>query len=342
MRTSKGIFLFFTTIAIIGLFVSSLNYYVDPNCEYRCKEINLNRVSLNPYYQMAQKITAMQSAEIIEQVVVGSSRAQTTSPLWLEKITGLNTLNLAIAAADLNSNLVFVKMANSQKTLKQIIWFADYFELIGSRTNQRLQKMPALSKWVADANLPSQSILQKIRSPFGIFDHKVLEASIGILAGKHRVVLNKGAGSDIDYQKCVSDDFKGTRSFERMKNEVDVIYLNYTSRVLPPLQSEDLWSKFVGEVKQLSSEGIKVYIIINPYHPEFYRRLKIEYPEIFKRHADWANRLMKLSEVGTNIVVANYYSQGIPGDDAGPQLWDDGSHFNCLGSIRMLEPLLKQ
>ncbi|WP_374032719.1 hypothetical protein [Bdellovibrio bacteriovorus] len=131
MKSNTLKMILFLAAFIIGLMglVAGFNFAVDPMCYYRCDVIDTNRQSQNVYYQAAQIVGANPNAEV---VILGSSRGETTSALWVEEVTGLKTINLSKGGAGLLLKVSLLRTALDQKLpLKKVIWIADYFELAG-------------------------------------------------------------------------------------------------------------------------------------------------------------------------------------------------------------------
>ncbi|QDK37830.1 hypothetical protein [Bdellovibrio sp. NC01] len=96
--------------------IAVFNYSVDPLCYY-CKEISTNRSTLNRYYQVAQMIEMNPDTE---QVILGSSRGETTSPLWVQKQSNLKTLNLSAAGSEFITKKAFIDLALEKTKIREL------------------------------------------------------------------------------------------------------------------------------------------------------------------------------------------------------------------------------
>ena len=127
MKEHKYIFIFFAISALILIGVSTFNFIVDPMCYYRCEGIDPLRKTVNTYYHVGQIIKSHPETEL---VMIGSSRGETTSAIWLEKVTGLKALNLSVGGTELQAKIAFLNMALKFDSIRRVIWQADFFELI--------------------------------------------------------------------------------------------------------------------------------------------------------------------------------------------------------------------
>lgn len=330
MTAKTALFFLAGSIGAVLLAIGGFNYGVDPECYYRCEDVDASRKTLNTYYRVAQKLQAFPDTEI---VILGSSRGETTPPLWMQSVSGVRTLNLSAAGSELSTKLTFIKIAEEKTRLRKVIWFADYFELIGETVDAKLTNTPALRKYLK-GQIAAKGFQQRLKDLQSLIDHNTLEASLYFLNNQKETEINQGSGSEIDYESCLSPQFKGKETPESLQKEVALLYQNYVSRVLPPLQSQRSLEVFKSEMIALAQKKIEVVVVIPPYHPEFLRRLKIEHKDIFDRHQSWILEVLGLASKG--IQVRNYFD-GIPGDDGSPGYWNDGVHFTCRGAIQMLK-----
>ncbi|WP_415062030.1 hypothetical protein [Bdellovibrio sp.] len=330
MNAIKALGILTGSILVFMAAIAGFNFVVDSQCYYRCETIDPQRRTLNSYYRVAQRIHAFPETEV---VILGSSRGETTPPLWIESATGMKTLNLSAAGSELSSKLTFLKIAQENTKLRKVIWFADYFELISETTDAKLKNTPALRRYVGEES-SALSFRQWLRELQSLIDHNTLEASLYFLNNAEETQLNQGAGSTIDYKLCESSEFKGKETPESLAKEVELLYQNYAARVLPPSQSLKAQEQFIQEMSTLAAKGIEVIVVITPYHPTFLKRLKAEHADIYQRHLDWISKIETLSSRGVRVL--NYFA-GLPGDDGSPALWDDGVHFTCRGSMAMLK-----
>jgi hypothetical protein len=333
MAPLKAFLLLCVVAATLLIGVSTFNYHVDPMCFYQCENIDLNKSTMNTYYHIGQKIMVHPDAELI---MLGSSRGQTTPPMWVQKRTGLKTLNLSMGGAEISAKTAFLELALEKLKVKKVIWFADYFELTSEIEDSKIKNTPALRKYLS-ANSQAENISTFKNKVLSLIDHNTLEASFYALKNASKIQLDQGSGSFLDIDKCESESFKGEKSRQDMEKEKGFTYDSYTHKVLKPGQSEKAWQQFFAEMQKLSQRNIDVLILITPYNPEFLSRMKSEYPEMNSRHLKWIQRLVTLNI--PNIKVVNDFG-GIPGGNDSEKYWNDGVHFTCKGSIEMLKPNL--
>ncbi|KYG69915.1 hypothetical protein AZI85_16100 [Bdellovibrio bacteriovorus] len=333
MTSKNSIILFGLFSVLLLVLVGAINYSLDPQCYYRCETVEPSKKTLNTYYQAAQRVLAFPETELI---ILGSSRGETTPPLWIEKETGLKTLNLSVSGAELITKLTLLKIAEENAKLKKVIWLADYFDLIGESTDSKIKNTPALRKYFL-SKTTEEGVQQKIKYLQSLIDHNTLEASLHFIGNREATTISKGAGSELRITDCESEDFKGKESAESLRKEVDLLYQNYAHGVLKPLQNPDSLKIFSDEMKRLRLHDVDVIILITPYHPEFLTRLKNEYPDIFEKHQKWIKALKSLETDGIKVVDS---FQGMDEDDGSPKYWNDGVHFTCHYSIKMLSESL--
>ncbi|WP_413570348.1 hypothetical protein ACLWBD_07375 [Bdellovibrio sp. HCB117] len=334
MSSKNSIVVFGLMSILLLMLVGAINYWVDPQCYYRCETVDSSKKTLNTYYQAAQRIMAFPETEL---VILGSSRGETTSPLWIEQETGLKTLNLSVSGAELITKLTLLKIAEQNAKLKKVIWLADYFDLIGETTDSKIKNTPALRKYFLSKS-NDEGAFQKLKYLQSLVDHNTLEASLHFISNKEATKITKGAGSELNLSDCESENFAGKETPESLRKEVALLYQNYSQGVLRPSQNPDSMRTFANEMKRLKHQGIDVIILITPYHPEFLNRLKTEHVDIFERHQEWIRELKTLEVDGIKIKDA---FQGMRADDGSPKYWNDGVHFTCHYSIMMLKALLR-
>lgn len=312
-----------------------INYVVDPQCYFRCQTLSLQTKTVNAYYQVAQRILAHPQTQ---SVILGSSRGENTSPLWLEKKTGLKTLNLSAGGAELQAKLTFLKIAEKESALRQVIWMADYFELIPETTDARMKRTPALRVHLKNhkASAWGEDFLRALQ---GLIDHNTFEASIHFLSKGVSQTQTQGSGSDIDTDLCESLEFRGQETEESLKKEVNLLFQSYTQGVIKAVQSPESWKQFASEMLNLTQKKIDVFVVIAPYHPDFLERLKSEQAQIYQRHLTWLEQLYDLQkQAGSHFHILNFF-EGIPGTENSPPYWNDGVHYTCKSSILMLNEL---
>ncbi|KYG64757.1 hypothetical protein AZI86_11155 [Bdellovibrio bacteriovorus] len=331
MAKRSLITLLISVLTIVSV-IAGVNYVVDPQCYYQCPQLDVNKRTLNSYYQVAQRILAHPDAEVI---ILGSSRGQTTPPLWVQEVSGLKTLNLSAAGAEATTKLAFLKIAEENIKLRKVIWLADYFELVGETRDAKIKNTPALKHFLKADD--SFSVSDKLLALQGLLDHNNLEASLHFLKNRNQTEITQGSGAEIDYRLCQSSDYQGNETAESLKKEVNLLYQSYVHGVISPEQSRQAWTKFSDVMNALVAKGIEVQVVIIPYHPDFLARLKLEQPDIYQRHLNWIEQLKTLNKPG--LSVADNFN-GIAGADATHVNWNDGVHFNCRAAMLMLRPLI--
>ena len=314
--------------------VAAFDYQVDPMCYYHCDRVDISKKTANFYYQAAQKVLAYPDTQL---VILGSSRGQTTSPVWIEKITGLKSLNLSLGAAEMTSKIAFLNLALEKTRLRKVLWYADYFELIPEDADIKIKTTPALQTYLETEREeinPMTRVFGKMNNLLELIDHNTLEASFYTLT-KNSVEnhLDQGVGSGIDFEKCQKPDFKGDRTPLQLEKEAGQTYDSYSRKVLKPPQSSKAWGLFLKKIGELEQKNIQVTVVIPPYNPVFAHRLEGEFSDLYAKHRRWVQNLVNLKY--SNLKVLNYFD-GIPQDDSSPRFWNDGVHFTCKGVINML------
>lgn len=334
MAAKKGLFILAAfAILLVGV-IAGFNYSVDPLCYY-CAEIQADKVTVNRYYQVAQMILKNPDTQ---QVLLGSSRGETTSPLWIQRVSGLKTLNLSAAGAEVITKDAFLNIALENTHLKRVIWYADYFELISSNADNKIKNTKAFKKYTQALNLTPQGFTEKTHELQQLIDHNTIEASFAALKRKQDGGLGQGTGSEIDYSYCQTPEYKGKETDESLRHEVDLIYEAYVNGSIKPPQNPDALVSFQRLIQKLQERHVEVLIVIPPYHPTFMNRLKSEHSDIYDAHLKWIESIERLQ--GSGVIVKNYFS-GIPLDNGSPVYWNDGVHFTCKGVMAMLESSLK-
>lgn len=324
---------FFLVLALSGI-IMGFNYSVDPLCFY-CEKVDISVSTLNRHYKNAQMISAHPETE---QVLIGSSRGETTSPLWMEEKSGLNTLNLSIAGAGIITKKAFINMALQKNHLKRVIWYADYFELTNAGSDGNILNTKALRPYTSRVFETSENPLKaKLDELQALIDHNTIEASFAAMKHKVDYGPGKGAGSDIDYKLCQSPEFKGKETTESLKHEVDLLYDSYVHGILSKPQPESAWTALKEIADELKARQVDMKLVVIPYHPVFLARLKAEYPDIYQAHLKWIERLKSMQ--GPGFEVINFFD-GIPGGNDTPAYWNDGVHFTCKGVVNMLDKVL--
>lgn len=312
--------------------ISLFNFIVDPMCYYHCDEIQLDRATSNSYYQAAQKILAHQDAE---QILLGSSRAGTTSPKFLHQKTGLKTLNLEVPGADLMTKLALLNFALKNNNLKRVVWYADYFEIIPESIDEKLKSSRALRRLLGPELAASKSL--KGKNPLiTLVDHVTISASMHTLKVNSLQLANELGGNQGEYSPCDDGPYEGKETENSLSKKVDLLYENYSQKIFKPLPSEEAFGFFVKAMRELESRSVEVLVVITPYHPRFITRLENEFPEIYERHTKW---VADVKSIASQRLKVFDFSSGIPGGDASPKFWNDGVHFTCNGAIAMLNSM---
>ncbi len=329
MKASHGLIYLVIFVLVLGGGVMGFNYFVDAQCYYNCNTVDVNRYSTNSYYRVAQDIKKHPEAEII---VVGSSRGGTTSPLWISEVTGRKALNLSVAGSEVFARSAFIEMALQETKVKTVLWYADFFEILGGLQDDKITKSPALYRFIQ----PDAKTSLKLSDLQTLIDRNTLEASIHALKPGSAPVQD---GSDIDYKACAAEDYPGGVSELRLQREIDLLYESYSRRIFVHEQRPEAWDLLVKTMKHLEEKNVRTILVIPPYHPSFREKLQAEQPLAWKRHLEWINNLKNLPL--SNLQVVNYF-EGYPGETGSARNWDDGVHFNCHSAIRMTESLFKR
>lgn len=317
-----------SSLLLIGS-IAGFNYAIDAQCYYRCPEVSKDKRTLNQFYQMAQRLLIYPDTEI---VVLGSSRGESTPPLWIQKVTGKRTLNLSVEGAEFSTKKAFLKIAQEKNPIKTVYWFADYFDLISETQDTKIKKTPALRRYLR-RETSKNSWRQQAAWFQGLIDHNTTSASLRYLKRPPPAVLGQGSSNHLDHT-CDIGTFEGKETSASLATKINILYDVYTQKVLRPPQNDDVWADFEVEMRSLVQKNIKVVVVILPYHPEFLRRLKNQHPDLYKMHQVWASRIGQLEAEGVEVLN---YLEGFEGDDGSPQYWDDGVHFTCFSAIKMLK-----
>lgn len=333
MSSLKAIYIAAATALFLLISIASFNYAIDPMCYYRCDQVEAGRATSNSYYQAAQKILAHPE---VEQILLGSSRAGTTSPIWLYNKTGIKTLNLEVPGAELMAKLALLNLAIENNKIKRVIWYADYFEIITENIDEKLKGSAALKNL-----LPAEAALMKSLEPASplvtLIDQNTIAASVNTLKVNASDLAKQLGGNSGEYSACDAENYLGKESAESLAKKVGLLFENYSQRILKPEPSKQAWDIFASSVKSLESRGIEMVVVIIPYHPDFIARLKKEFPSIYDRHQAWVTNV---NAIATEKIKVLDYSAGIPSGDASPKYWNDGVHFTCNGVIKMLDAVL--
>ena len=324
MSLKAAVLSFFGFSVLFMSAVVGFTLWKDPYCN-NCEEIDVNRKSVNSYYDVAQIMKLNPDAEVI---IVGTSRGQGFSPYWLSKVLNKKVLNLAVAGSGVEARIAFIELAKKMLPLKLVIWQADYFEILGDNQDTELHAMKLYNseKTWSFSNFRHKALLT--------IDHSNFEAALSI-SGKpfNAEIFKLGAGSDLT-DDCFQDSFVGGSTEDVLKKEIHLMYFNYTQQVFKPHESQ--WKKDL-MIRYLSKEiGVESIVTFVPYHPDFLEKLKQEYPEILAGHVNWISDLQKATGHVRN------FSEGLPQDDGSPKYWRDGTHFTCYTSYLILKSLISE
>lgn len=334
------IFIRLLLAACLGVLIplSIFNFIVDPLAYFRESEINLKKATVNGFYQLGQIVLNHPDAETI---LIGSSRAQTTPPLWLQTKLRSKTLNLGMGQSDLYSKLMVMNYALQHAPIKNVIWYADYFELLPQMRDKKVKSTPAFSPYLVGDS--QESLFEKqsfeILRWREIFDHNMFEAALYSLKVSPPDNKNQGSGSYLDTAKCESEYYPGEKSAAALKRELESTFEHYARKILGFDISQKEWEIFEKALTSAAQSQINVTVLIVPYHPEFLRRLRDELPRSYKAHQDWRVKLNGLNKLGLRGLRIIDFFDGIPKADGSEKFWNDGTHFNCHGAVKLLSSL---
>lgn len=319
MTAKKSVLSFMFCALFFALVIIGYTLWQDPYCS-SCKTIDLNRYSVNSYYQAAQVIKANPDAEV---VIVGSSRGQGVSPEWLSEKLGKKVINLSVAGASVESKIAFIELAKEMTHLNEVIWLADYFEILGDSKDKKLESMELYRR---DKTFNLESVLAKIS--FGI-DHNNFEAAIGSVA---KTFTPKQGWGDVAGD-CFQETYRGKTSVDLLEKEVDLLYFNYKTSVFSA--PESAWKKELISSLLQSNRDLKIKVVVVPYHPRFWSQLQVERPQLVENQKKW-------SQAFSEYPVEVYdFLEALPGDDGSSKYWDDGVHLTCYGSFKLFETILQ-
>lgn len=333
MSARKSLLLTLLCAVVLAGIIIAFNYTVDPLCYY-CKTVDVDRSTLNRFYQVAQVIARNPDAE---QVILGSSRGETTSPFWVQQMSGMKTLNLSSEGSEFIAKKAFLAMAQEKIHLKRVIWYADYFELVPGNADAKIRNTQVFFKYAGNL-LQAQGASARLRELQQLIDHNTIEASFAALKKSQAADLGQGRGGQFDYTACARPDYAGTETTEHMLTKVDVFFESYVHGVIASPQDPAMWIAFRELLESLKQQHVSVDIIIPPYQPLFEERLQKEFPLIYEAHLSWIQKLQELA--GSGVQIHNYF-EGLPHGNSTTQFWNDGVHFTCKGVIEMLTPILQ-
>lgn len=331
-----------SAIRYLGLFViasiaiiATLNFSVNPLCFFNCDAVLQGRATVNTYYQDAQRILQYPDTELI---VLGSSRGESLPLAWVSQYSGLRALNLSVGGAEVQAKVAFLSLAQKHLELKKVIWIADYFELIGETASDKIKFTPALRALAPD--LGQLTVGDKLKKLTLLIDHNTLEASFSLMKKKRKGLepVDRGTSAGKDESKCNTEMEKSKLTQHGLTKEVGIIYDGYAHRILQPPQNEKYFQLLQNAAENAAAQKIEFILLVPGYHPEFWSRLKREYPDIAERHEIWLKRLKAYEKPG--IRVLDYFA-GALGKDGSPQFWTDGVHFTCRAAFEMLRQGLR-
>ncbi len=330
--TLQLIVLVFFSFFLFLLSVTAFNFLVDPMCYYRCTGINLFQRSENVYYKSAQTAVANPQAELL---VLGSSRGERISPLWLEDVTGLKSINLSQGGADVLLKIALLNIAiDSKVPVKKVLWMADFFELARAATDIKTRQTPILRHFsgLEESSWGVSYWVERLQS---LIDRKTFDASLALLRDSSAEIFPKeGNGIEIDFQKCQEKDFGSDVNPEYFRKMVANSYGVFGQTALQILD-DTYWEIFKKQVAILKEKEIDLTIVIPPYHPDLEARLFAAHPKWRERRQIWINGLQDLADSTVHIFD---YTKGLAQDDHGPRYWEDGVHPTCYSNIEMLKP----
>lgn len=318
-------------IAIVAIF----NYKVNPLCFFRCEVISGETQTVNTYYQNAQRILQYPESELI---VLGSSRGESIPLAWVSEYSGLKALNLSVGGTEIQAKAAFLAFARKHLKLRKVIWIADYFELMEETASDKIKYTPALRVLTPElGRLPETDLLKKLTL---LTDHNTLEASFALMKKRRKGIEppDRGTSADKDESRCLSEISKTKLTPPGLTKEIGIIYDGYAHRILQPPQEEKYFQRLRNLAENAAADNIEFILLIPGYHPEFWTRLKREFPEIAKQHEIWLTRLNGFEKPGIRIL--NFFA-GAPGDDGSPRFWTDGVHFTCHAAMQMLRQGLR-
>lgn len=305
------------------LAISAFNYRIDPFCA-TCREIDATRLTLNPYYRMAQNVAAQ---PLTQQIVLGTSRGEAFPVDWLEAHTKLKTLNLSVGGAEVFTKLALLRIARQRAPLTSVIWSTDYFEFVEGLRNQRFLVSPALRKYVvSDLNEPF--FLNLFARPASFFDHNTLEAALVMLKRKGPFEPFSGGPTPEQCRRRPAEPMS-----TELRQQIQSAYVTYAENILRRPWNTEGWLAFRRELNRLKFSDVRVTILIPPYHPDFRERLRTKQPEIYEKHQRWIADLQRLQHPKLRVVS---FFDGLPIDTPGSENWRDGDHFSCQAATDML------
>ncbi|WP_374028078.1 hypothetical protein ACES2J_05260 [Bdellovibrio bacteriovorus] len=320
----KAVFSFFGVSLFLAAVVVSYTLWKDPYCN-NCKEIDLQRHTVNSYYDVAQILKANPDAEV---VIVGTSRGQGFSPKKLGQVLNKKVLNLSVSGSGVEAKIAFIELAKKMIPLKLVIWQADYFEILGDNRDSQLH---AMKLYAQDRRWSFSSVKTLLLQSL---DHTNFEAAVTV--GRqpfHADSLKLGYGSDLS-DKCFVDSYVGKRSEEELRKQVQLLYHNYTRRVFAPQESS--WKKDLMRQYLSQDIGVDVIVAFVPYHPNFTKEMAKEFPVLTQAHLDWMDDLQR----ATGKVQS--FMNSVPEDDGSAKYWDDGTHFTCYTSHLISERMISK
>ncbi|MDG0816577.1 hypothetical protein [Bdellovibrio svalbardensis] len=331
MSSKKSLLILSSLIALFLAAIVGLNLAVDPYC-FLCKEIDANQKTRNRRYQIAQIILRNPDAE---QIILGSSRGESTSPHWLQQVSGLKTLNLSYPAAGIVTKTSFIDFALKHAQIKKVIWYADYFELTKTFVDGDVYKTKALRPYIQDI-FSSSTFDQSSEILKSLIDWDTIRASFRASRYHLPPSSDLGEGSELDYTDCAKPGFTSQVSRRGLSNEIDILYDRYVRGIINKPPANEAKEAFKNLVAKLQNQHVELEIVILPYHPQFIARLKVEHPDIYTNHMEWISWLGQIK--GPGVRVVNFF-EGIPHDDQSSKFWVDGVHFTCKGVIEMMGSL---
>lgn len=337
---SQALFVLFAVIFLGIIGIGFFNYYVDAQCTFSCQSLNIERDSLNPFFQKAKQITRAQN---LETLIVGSSRGESTSPLWYSDAGFGSTLNVSVAGSEALAKATMIDLALESGSLKRVIWLADDFDLPGQVVDAKIENLKALEKFFPKKFLHQQkSEWQKSLSHLQyLIDHKSFEAALKFLTQKDKVrsLVLKKVGEEFSLESCESGGSSSEKEEQLLEKNIQLIFQNYVKGPLRYQTPEENWNWFRLKLEEWNQKGIKIYLVMNPFHYQFLSRLKRDYADLFERHQNWSQRMRDLQGPQVKVIsVDELESKDSPQNSL---YWSDGVHYTCRIATKIFRKIQK-
>lgn len=325
---SKGLFLLFASILTGILGIGLFNFLVDAQCTFGCNSVKVERDSLNPFFQKAKQISNFDN---LETLIVGSSRGESTSSTWYSQAGFGSTLNVSIAGAEAFAKATLIDLALEKRTLKNIIWLADDFDLQGQVIDAKIENLKALERFFpTDFKTKQKNKWQRVITQIQyLIDHKSFEASLKYLTQKEKVrnLALKKVGEEFSLEYCESIGKPAENEELLLDKNIQLIFQNYVNGPLRYETPVENWKWFQSKVNSWNEMGLKIYLVINPFHYKFLSRLEKENAVLFEKHQNWTQKIKLLQGPLIHVVsLEELESEESPQDSL---FWSDGVHYTC-------------